>query len=131
VIGLDTNVLLRFLLNDDTAQGQRAEATLRRRCTPDDPGFINHIVLCELAWVLGARYGYSRNDLADAIEALCASESVHVDAAPLVELALRHYRASRADFADCLLALLNRAAGCETTLTFDRAAASLPEFSAL
>lgn len=131
MIGLDTNVLLRFLLNDDTAQARRAGEALRRQCTQADPGFVNHIVLCETAWVLASRYGYARGAIADALEALCAAESIRVDMAPLVELALDRYRRTDADFADCLLALVNRAAGCRSTLTFDRSAARLPEFTAL
>lgn len=131
MIGLDTNVLLRFLVGDDADQKARAGAALSRRCTPDDPGFVNVIVLCELVWVLEARYGYGRAEIAAAVEALGTMDAIQVDAAPLVALALHRYRSSRAGFADCLLGLANRAVGCDATLTFDKAAASLPEFTAL
>lgn len=130
MIGLDTNILLRLLVADDPAQATRAAAAIRRRCSPQSPGFVNHIVLCELVWVLEARYGYARADIAAAVEALCNAADLRVDVAPAVEEALRRYRAGRAGFADCLLGLVNRAAGCATTLTFDKAAAALPEFSA-
>jgi predicted nucleic-acid-binding protein len=131
VIGLDTNVLLRLIVLDDAGQQARADAALHQRCTPDNPGFINVIVLCELVWVLESRYGYSRPDIAGAVEALAAMDEILVDAAPLVAIALHRFRTSRVGFADCLLGVANRAAGCDTTLTFDRDAAALPEFTAL
>lgn len=131
MIGLDTNILLRFLVGDDAAQEARATSALHQRCTAEKPGFVNVIVLCELVWVLEARYGYARSDIAQAIETLCAMDTIRVDAAPLVALALLRYRASRAGFADCLLGVANRAVGCDTTLTFDKAAAALSEFTAL
>ena len=68
MIGIDTNVLVRVIVADDPGQAALAHDFIRDRCTPDDPGFVSNIVLAELAWILAQRYGYSRIEIADAIE---------------------------------------------------------------
>jgi predicted nucleic-acid-binding protein len=131
VKGLDTNVLLRFLIQDDKIQGQAASAYLRRTCTADDPGFVNRIALCEIVWVLESAYGYSRSAVADVIERILRTAEFLVEDKDLAHAALTDYRRSNADFADVLMAKINRAHGCDGTATFDRKAAALDEFELL
>jgi predicted nucleic-acid-binding protein len=129
VIGLDTNVLVRFLVRDDPAMADRAERAIRQHCSPEQPGFINHIVLCELAWVLERAYDYRRADVANVLDALCRAMDFRVQDVEIVKGAIEPFREERADFADCLLGLTNRAAGCDTTITFDREASTLDLFA--
>lgn len=130
MIGLDTNILVRYVTRDDAAMAARAEQVLRTRCTPAEPGFVNHIVLCELAWVLESAYRYRRAEIAALIDGLCRTVELRVQDADAVRAALADFRAGRADFADCLLGRLNLAHGCTATYTLDRAAATLPSFAA-
>lgn len=131
MIGVDTNVLVRHLVGDDPAQTPKARALLAARCTVDDPGYVNRIVLCELVWVLGRGYRYDRITIAGALEQLLNAAELQIEDREAALGALAAYRTSKADFADCLMGLLNRAAGCEHTMTFDRDAIALPEFAAV
>ena len=128
MIGLDTNVLVRYLVQDDPAQAKKASALIDRAAAQDSPMFINHVVMCELAWVLGGGYAYARADLAELIEKILLGRQFEIEKKDLVWAALTDFKASRADFADCLIGVTNLMAGCESTFTFDRSAASLRAF---
>ena len=67
MIGLDTNILVRLIVEDDPAQTRRAAEFLERRCSPQSPGFVNHVTLCEMVWVLGTRYGFDRASIAASV----------------------------------------------------------------
>lgn len=129
MIGLDTNVLVRFLVRDDAAMADRAERAIRERCSPEQPGYINHIVLCELVWVLERAYDYRRADVANVLDALCRATDFRVPDIEIVREAIGSFAQGRADFADLLLGLTNRAAGCEVTITFDKDAAAFELFA--
>ena len=120
--GLDTNVLVRYLMQDDAAQ-----SALATRCIeslrPDAPGFVSSIALVELNWVLATAYRLSREQVAQACEALLSAREIIVQDAETAWRALRLFRSSTADLADCLIERGGVAAGCEHTVTFDRGAA--------
>lgn len=122
MIGLDTNVLVRYIMQDDAAQSPKATALLDA-LTVDAPGWIAIVSVTELVWVLGACYGLDRAQLTDALEALLRTKELMVERAETVWKAVRVYRDSRADFADCLIACCAASAGCEHIMTFDRGAA--------
>lgn len=126
--GIDTNVLLRLLLRDDAAQAERADHFVEQACSADAPCLINRIVLIEAAWVLTTGYGYSRDQVATILESILRTEVFTVENAADAWAALKDYRASRADFADCLIGRGNRALSAEVTATFDKAAAALDVF---
>lgn len=128
MIGLDTNVLVRFLVGDDPAMAERAERAIRERCSAEQPGYINHIVLCELAWVLERAYDYRRADVANVLVALCRATDFRVQDVKIVREAIGMFAEAHADFADLLLGLTNRASGCDATITFDMKAAALDLF---
>jgi predicted nucleic-acid-binding protein len=128
MIGVDSNLLLRAVLADDTGQAERARRLLAERCSPQWPGFVNRVVLCEAVWTLTAGYRYSRQQLTATLEQLLAAPALLFEDRSAVEAALALFRSSRADFADCLVGVLNRRAGCATTYTFDRRAAETAEF---
>jgi len=118
VIGLDTNVLLRALTNDDPAQSPKA-VRLLETLSAEAPGFVNSVVLVELVWNLQRRYRASRTDVIMAIEALLESPGYVIADRDAVIDGLEIMKAEQLDFADALIAALNKRAGCDGTLTFD------------
>jgi predicted nucleic-acid-binding protein len=131
MIGLDTNVVVRYLAQDDPKQSAAATRFFERVLTPEEPGFVSGIVLCELAWVLAECYGADRGRIRQAVEGLLVSKQVTVEAPDLVRRALRTWDESSADFADALIGELARSSGAEKTVTFDRASAKLSGFELL
>lgn len=118
--GVDTNVLVRFLVRDDERQYRRAAAALAALAEAGEEIRIDSIVLCELVWVLRAGYGRDRGEVATALDALIEAKSFAIDERDLVREAIGRFRSGKGDFADYLLGLRNLRAGCEATLTFDR-----------
>ena len=129
--GLDTNVLVRYLVQDDPKQATLATRYIERHCTVDSPCFIGHIVLCELAWVLESNYQQSRTQIASIIEQLLQVGQLEVMDPDVTWRALSDYKNSNADFPDHLMARINEAQGCEKTLTFDKKASKQPGFQLL
>lgn len=129
--GLDTNVLVRYIVQDDPKQAALATRYIERYCTVGSPCFIGQIVLCELAWVLESNYQQSRTDIASIIEQLLQVAQLEVMDPDIAWRALSDYKNSNADFPDHLMARTNEAKGCETTLTFDKKASKHPPFQLL
>jgi predicted nucleic-acid-binding protein len=124
VIGLDTNVVVRFLTQDDDIQSPIANR-LMSGLTRESPGFIGAVVLAEITWVLARAYKASREDIARAIEGLLRSAELEIERADAAYRALGVYQASKsAEFADALIAQTAALAGASETVTFDQAAAS-------
>lgn len=123
MIGLDTNVLVRYVMQDDPKQSARA-TRLIESLAPEAAGFVPVIALIELVWVLTSCYDLTREQIAQALDALLRAKELIVDRAEQVSQALRVYRAGSADFADCLIERTAHAAGCDRTMTFDRTAAN-------
>ena len=120
--GLDTNVIVRFLVQDDPEQSAAA-ARLLDTFTAEQPGFISVIVMVELAWVLQTCYGSSRHDIQGVIEDLLRARELLVERAELIWQSLRLFTKGNADFADCVIERCGQAAGCDQSVTFDRDAA--------
>jgi predicted nucleic-acid-binding protein len=131
MIGLDTNVLVRHLVQDDPGQSRKATQVIANQCTRDDPGFINRIVLCELVWVLESAYGYSKDTIMTVLEKLLRTSQLKIEGTQLAWTAFRLYQKGKADFADCLLGTTNRLGGCNETVTFDQTASKLEDFQLL
>lgn len=122
MIGLDTNVLVRYFAQDDPVQAKKAGALIES-LTPERPGYVTQVALVEVIWVLGRAYGVERVEIAQVIETLLRTKEVVVEAAETVWKALRLYAGSSADFADCLMERACHEAQCEYTATFDIKAA--------
>lgn len=122
-VALDTNLLVRLLTNDDIVQAARVEAWLLANATPQTPAYIDHVVLCELGWVLERSYAYSRTQVHAAIAALLEHQGLRIEAPIQVRQALQWFADGPADLSDYLLAARARAAGCAAVLTLDRKAA--------
>lgn len=116
MIGLDTNVLVRYLTQDDDHQWQQASALIQQ----NQPCFIAHIVLCELVWVLrGANYGFRKDDITNALEAMLHSAAFEFESRSTVDQALQRYKQGKADFSDYLIGAISRQSGCVETASFD------------
>ena len=121
MIGLDTNVLVRYVMQDDPQQSPRA-SRLIESLSADEPGFVPLLTLVELVWVLGGSYSLSRTQVATVLETLLRSKELLVDRAESVSQALSRYSSGGADFADALIERLAAGAGCTATLSFDAGA---------
>jgi len=128
---LDTNVLVRYLVQDHPAQGRKAAAYIEGAASAGEQILIGNIVLCETVWVLDSAYGYAKSEIEAAIEKLLQSSTFQFEAKDIVWAAFQEYRAARIDFADCLIGHVYAALGCEPTATFDSAFRKLPTFLVL
>jgi len=122
MIGLDTNVLVRYIMQDDPKQSFKASKLIESLGEPDR-GYIGLVAVVELVWVLSSCYDLSREQVALALEAMLRTKQFVVEHADQVVRALRVFKASKADFADCLIERSAAHAGCERTVTFDVGAA--------
>jgi predicted nucleic-acid-binding protein len=122
MIGLDTNVLVRYIMQDDAKQSAKA-TKLVESLTRDEPGFVTVVSVVELGWVLSSSYALTREQVVQALEAVLRAKQLVVDQADQVLRALRVFAAGSADFADCLIERIASNAGCAQTMTFDIAAA--------
>jgi predicted nucleic-acid-binding protein len=131
MIGLDTNVLVRYLAQDDPAQSQKATELIERQLTEDEPGFISVVAMAETAWVLERAYGLPDHEIAAAIEGVLQAEVLVVENEQEVFTAMIALKAGRGSFADALIGALGAKAGCSRTLTFDQRAQRLSGFELL
>lgn len=129
--GIDTNVLVRFLVEDDAKQAARAASLVEDTVTRAETLFICSIVLCELVWVLESAYGVPREGIAETLEHVLLARQFEIEHKDCAWAALTDFRASQADFADCLIGRINQAVGCTKTYTFDRPAQEVASFASL
>lgn len=122
MIAIDTNVLVRIFIQDDSDQTRQA-ITFIRRLSSTEPGWVGPYTLLEMSWVLLRIYGLKREQVIQAIEGLLSTDPIVMDQPETVRAALSCFRKGKADFADCLIAASARAAGCTRTVTFDKIAA--------
>src|ERR1700754_4874053 len=119
MIGLDTNVLVRYFAQDDAVQSKKATA-LMKSLSAERPGYVSLVALIEVVWVLGRCYEVEREQMKDIIDSMIAKKELVVESADTVRKALRVFVASaKADFADCLIERAGYVAECEYTATFD------------
>jgi len=130
MLGIDTNILVRFLVRDDDAQFEKARKLIKREVTAGRRVFINQLVLMETEWVLRSRYVVPKNQIIEAISGLLNATDVQFEDEPAIEEALFIWKDSTADFTDCLIGAKNRRMGCRVTVTFDVKAAKLLGFMA-
>lgn len=123
MIGVDTNVLVRYLTQDEPRQAAAAAQLIERRLSVDDPGFLSTVVLAEVCWVLRRLYGVSPAELADALQDLLSVPVFTFESRGAVLNALARMREHGGEYADALIQEVATAAGCLVTCTFDRAAA--------
>ncbi len=123
MIGLDTNVLVRYIVQDDPEQAAAVVRLIEGRCTAQSPGFVSVPVLVELVWVLTTAYRHGKDVVIPVMRQILRTAEFTVEDRDTVLAALREFESGAADFADCLIAHRNHARGCTRTYTFDRRAA--------
>lgn len=131
MLGIDTNVLVRFLVRDDETQFEKASGLIRREVGVENDVFISLLVVQETEWVLRSRYGMQNTEIIEAISGLLDAAEIRFEDEPAIEEALFGWKDSAADFSDCLIGAHNRRLGCSATVTFDTKAVKLPDFVAL
>lgn len=105
MIGLDTNILVRYLTRDDEQQWQQALTAIQQ----NQPCFVTNVVLCELVWVLkGATYGFRKDEIIDALELMLHSAAFEFENRSTVDQALQRYKRGKADFSDYLIGAVSR-----------------------
>lgn len=117
MIGLDTNILVRYVMQDDPVQSATATAWIEERLSPENPGFISVVAMSETVWVLERTYGVADQDIAAAVERLLQADVLVVESEQEVFAALISLRENQGSFADALIAALGVKAGCSSTLT--------------
>jgi predicted nucleic-acid-binding protein len=120
VTGLDTNVLVRYLTEDDPVQSPKAAAWIRTATSRGERCYISPIVLCELAWVLRYAYGVDKSDLLLTFQQLMSTTQFVIGNKDVVREAIDAYRSGKGDFADYVIGAIHKDAGCTKTATFDR-----------
>lgn len=131
MIGLDANVLVRYLAQDDKKQSALASRFVETKLTDKNPGYINHIVLIETIWVLESCYEANKQAIIKIIEQLASTMQLLLQDAESVLKALRLYKSNNIDYSDALLAIINERNGCEITITLDKKAGKVHPFSPL
>ena len=130
MLGIDTNILVRFLVRDDEAQFEKARRLIRREDAAGRGVFVSQLVLLETEWVLRSRYGLQKIEIIEAVSALLGAGDVQFEDEPAIEEALFVWKDRSVGFADCLIGAQNRRLGCSATATFDAKASKLPGFIA-
>ena len=126
MVGLDTNVLLRILVDDGSSQVAVARRFAAEQVAGGQRLHVDRVVLAEIEWVLGSIFGYERTQIASAFAAVLENGAYDVEDDDVVRAAWGTYRDGNADFSDCLVAAKHAAVGCVFTATFDKAMRGLP-----
>jgi predicted nucleic-acid-binding protein len=131
MLGVDTNVLVRYLTRDDKSQYGKARRLIAREVAKGEPVLVSLLVLLETEWVLRSRYELAKADIVTAFSALLDTTDLAFEDEPSVENAIYSWKDSAAEFADCLIEARNRLIGCRATATFDSRALKLPGFTSV
>jgi len=131
VLGIDTNILIRYIVQDDPIQSPLVSRFLKNECTEQEPCYISNIVLCEIVWVLESAYHYQREQIAETLKLILETSHFIVEEPTRIWCVLEAYQLKNMDFSDALLGETNRLYGCETTVTLDKKAAKMDTFRLL
>jgi predicted nucleic-acid-binding protein len=131
MIGLDTNILVRYLTQDDPTQSRKATELLEHRLTEETPGFVSIVAMVETVWVLERAYRLPAQKIAAAVERMLQTDVLVVENEQAVFTAMIALKEEQGSFADSVIATLGLRAGCSCTLTFDHKAARLHGFELL
>jgi predicted nucleic-acid-binding protein len=130
MIALDTNILVRYLTQDDAVQSRKATEIIESRLTTRRPGFVSIVAMVEMVWVLDRAYGLASPEIAAAVERMLQVEVLQIENEAEVFTAMIALKEGRGSFADAVIAALGARAGCQYTLTFDQKALRLAGFQA-
>ena len=128
MIGLDTNILVRYLTQDDPIQSPKTREVFERRLTEENPGFVSIVAMVETVWVLERSYGLTTDEIVGAVERVLQTDVLIVENEQEVFTAMTALKEGQGSFADAVIAALGARMGCSCTLTFDQKALRLPGF---
>lgn len=128
MIGLDTNVLVRYLTQDDPIQSPKATEIVERRLTEENPGFVSVVAMVETVWVLDRAYGLGSHEIAAAVERMLQTDVLVIENEQEIFTAMIALKEGPGSFSDSVIAALGAKAGCSYTLTFDQKAHRLSDF---
>ena len=128
MIGLDSNILVRYLTQDDPLQSRKATEIIERRLSEENPGFVSIVVMVETVWVLDRAYRLAAHEIAAAVERMLQADALVVENEQVVFLAMIALKKGQGSFADAVIAALGARANCSCTLTFDQKALRLLGF---
>jgi predicted nucleic-acid-binding protein len=131
MIGLDTNVLVRYFAQDDPEQSRKATVLIEQQLTQQNPGFVSIVALAETVWVLKRAYRLNNEQIGVVVQRMLEADVLVMEHEPEVGAAMRALREGHGWFTDALIGLINRSSGCARTVTFDRKALKLPWFNLL
>ena len=131
MIGLDTNILVRYLTQDDPDQSRKATHEIEKGLSTGDMFFMADIVMCELVWVLETAYGYAWQEIVQVLDRILRTKQFQFENKDLLWQSLADYQRKKGDFADHLIGRASRKAGCRETLTFDAGLKNNPIFRVL
>jgi len=129
--GVDTNVLVRYITQDDYSQSAKATHFIEKECSATTPAVINGMVLCELVWVLETAYEYTREEIVPVLEKILKTRQFHINESHILWQAFRNYKNTSVGFSDHYINSVNLHHNCDHTFTFDKKAARLPGFKLL
>ena len=129
MIGLDTNILVRYLTQDDALQSAKAREIVERRLTEEKPGFVSIVAMVEVVWVLERAYRLRPQQIVGAVERMLQTDVLVVENEQEVFTATIALKEGRGSFAGAVISALGARVGCSSTLTFDRKALRLPGFA--
>jgi len=129
--GIDTNVIVRYIVQDDPEQSAIATQFIDNLCKDDNVIFISGMMLCELVWVLESTYNYPKESIAEVLEKILRTREFHIHQPEILWNAYHDYKKMNIDFSDSYIAHLNAANECEYTVTFDKKATRLSAFKLL
>ena len=122
MIGLDTNIVVRYIVQDDPAQCKKVNDLMENKLTSREPGFIALVVLIEVIWVLESSYRQPKSLILKVLRSLLATRQLMVERADIVHKASSLYEAASADFSDAVIVLMTQDSGCTDCFTFDKKA---------
>ncbi len=126
MLGIDTNILVRFLVRDDEAEFEKARRLIGREVAAGRRVFVSQLVLLETEWVLRSRYDVQKAGIIEVVSGLLDADGVQFEDEPAIEEALFVWKDRSVGFADCLIGAQNKRLGCSATATFDVKASRLP-----
>ncbi len=129
MIGIDTNVIVRYLTQDDKVQSDKATKLLDKYAGKNNAIFIDNIVICELIWVLERGYKYSKSKIIEVLNEILLTLEFNFEDQKILWLSVEEYSKSNADFSDILIGKLNNSKSCVSTYTFDVKSSTLPTFT--
>jgi predicted nucleic-acid-binding protein len=125
MIGLDTNVIIRYLTQDDIKQAKKATNLIETELSSNEPGFITLITLVEITWVLESCFDQSKKDVLNVLQGLLTTKQLIVESANFAYIAMRRCTKASTDFSDALITVISEHEGCTKIVTFDKKARSV------